>query len=169
MNTFLICVRFFIAKKGHSQLNSCAHAETKNGPSQIQCCKKRITNLPDRYMHSSTMHVMKPFKTTLLIPLLISSQHHLLNTLEAIINQKSNPAVHRLTLSSLFQSEYESMTDFVFRLKFILPDCEFSCAGCPKDLQPIHFKGQLIWDFTTKKYKLIFQPDQSSYTTRRHH
>ena len=44
----------------------------------------------------------------------------------------------------MFQSECETLTDFVVRLKSISPDCEFSCPGCHKDLQPIHFKDHLI-------------------------
>ena len=51
----------------------------------------------------------------------------------------------------MFQSEDESVTDFVVRLKSISPDCEFSCAGCHKDLQPIHIKCQLIQGFYGKK------------------
>ena len=81
-------------------------------------------------------------------------EHDLLNTLEATVTKKSNPAVHQLT-SSLFQSEGESETGFVVQLKSISPDCEFPCPGCHKDLQPIHNKDHLIWGLYNEK----LQPD----------
>ena len=81
-------------------------------------------------------------------------EHDLLNTLEATVTKKSNPAVHQVT-SSLFQSEGESVTGFVVQLKSISPDCEFPCPGCYKDLQPIHNKDQLIWGLYNEK----LQPD----------
>ena len=40
-------------------------------------------------------------------------EHNLLDTLETIVAKKSNQAVYQLTFSSLFQSEGESVTDFV--------------------------------------------------------
>ena len=51
----------------------------------------------------------------------------------------------------MFQSEGESVTDFVVRLKPISPDCKFSCPGCHKDLQPIHTKDQLILGLYNEK------------------
>ena len=81
-------------------------------------------------------------------------EHDLLNTIEATVTKKSNPAVRQLT-SSLFQSEGESVTGFVVQLKSISPDCEFPCPGCHKDLQPIHNKDHLIWGLYNEK----LQPD----------
>ena len=64
--------------------------------------------------------------------------------MKLLLQKKSNPAVHRLTFSSLFQSEGEPINDFIIRLKSVSPDCEFTCPGCHKDLQPFHIKDQLI-------------------------
>ena len=72
------------------------------------------------------------------------SKNELLDTLEAIVTKKSNPAVHRLTFASLLQSEGEPVNDFAIWLKAVSPDCEFICPGCSKDLQPFHIKDQLI-------------------------
>ena len=47
------------------------------------------------------------------------------------------------------------MTDLVVWLISISPDCEFSCSGCQKDLQPIYIKDQLIQGLYNNK----LQPD----------
>ena len=78
-------------------------------------------------------------------------EHNLLDTLETIVAKKSNQAVYQLTFSSLFQSEGESVTDFIVWLKSTSPDCEFSCPGCHKDLKHIHIKDQIIWGLYNEK------------------
>ena len=96
-------------------------------------------------------------------------EHNLLDTLETIVAKKSNQAVYQLTFSSLFQSEGESVTDFVVWLKSISPDCEFSCR-LPQRFKTHSYQrpnnlGTLQWK-TTNWY---FSQGQPSYTTRRYH
>ena len=134
---------------------------------RLQFCKfrtdwnvfKRITNLPDNQIYTQlynacdeTVQINLVNTTTDFFSLI---EYDLLNTFEATVTKKTNPAVHQLTFSSLFQSEGESVTGFVVQLKSISPDCEFPCPGCYKDLQPIHNKDQLIWGLYNEK----LQPD----------
>ena len=130
---------------------------------QPQFCKfrtnwnvfKRITNLPDNQIHAQLYNACGETVQNNLVNTTTNffflTEHDLLNTLEAIVTKKSNPAVHQWTFSPLFQSEGESVTDFVVRLKPISPDCKFSCPGCHKDLQPIHIKDQLILGLYNEK------------------
>ena len=55
--------------------------------------------------------------------------------------KKSNPVVHWLTFSSLFQSEGESVTDFVVQLKSISPDCDSAAQVAMKIHKPFILKA----------------------------
>ena len=72
------------------------------------------------------------------------SEDQLLTTLETIVTQHSNPAVHHLKFTSLTQSENESIENFVVTLKSLCSDCEFTCPHCNHNLQDTHPKDQLI-------------------------
>ena len=112
---------------------------------------KCITNLPKNQIHPQLHNTCDETVQNSLVNTVSDffslSENELLDTLEAIVTKKSNPAVHQLIFASLFQSEGESVNDFVFPLKSVSPDCEFICPGCNKDLQPLHIKDQLICGF----------------------
>ena len=109
---------------------------------------KHITNLPKNQIHPQLYNTCDETVQNRLVNTVSDffslSENELLDTLEAIVTKKSNPAVHRLTFASLFQSEGEPVNDFVIWLKFVSPNSEFTCHGCNKDLEPFHIKDQLI-------------------------
>ena len=58
----------------------------------------------------------------------------LLEMVEALVTQKSNPMVHRLLFASMSQASEESIQQFVVRPKGAAQDCNFSCICCNYDL-----------------------------------
>ena len=99
---------------------------------------KKITNLPDSQIHAQLYNSCDASVQNSLVNSVTNffdlSETDLLQQLEIIVTKKCNPAIHRLTFSSLHQSETESIQDFVVRLKSISPDCEFTCPQCHHDL-----------------------------------
>lgn len=75
---------------------------------------------------------------------LTSDEDTNLKTIESIVTKQSNPAVHRLTFSNISQSENETITAFLVRLKSSAKDCEYECPNCQHDLSSNHIKEQLI-------------------------
>ena len=67
-----------------------------------------------------------------------------MKTIETIVTRQSNPAVHRLTFSNITQTESETITAFLVRLKSAAKDCEYECHNCQHDLSNNHIKDQLI-------------------------
>ena len=67
-----------------------------------------------------------------------------LDTIEAVVTIRVNPAVHRKGFGELMQSEKESIQTFVVRLRSAASDCAFSCPSCEHDLSTINIKDQLI-------------------------
>ena len=65
-------------------------------------------------------------------------------TLEKIVTKTCNPMVHWLHFPSIHQLQEKSIKDFVVRLRFSAPDCEFQCPNCHFDLQSINIKDQFI-------------------------
>ena len=68
----------------------------------------------------------------------------MIETLEQIVTKKFNSMVHQLHFRSIHQLQEESIKDFVVRLRFSAPDCEFQCPNCHFDLQSINIKDQFI-------------------------
>ena len=71
-------------------------------------------------------------------------QSQLLDVIERIVTQKSNPMIQRMSFTGLMQGEFETLQTFVVRLRAAAQDCEFSCPGCQYDLFEIYIKDQLI-------------------------
>ena len=110
---------------------------------------KKITNLPDSQIHAQLYNSCDESVQNSLVNSVTNffdlHENDLLHQLENIVTRKCNPAIHRLTFSSLHQSETESIQEFVVCLKSISPECEFICPQCHHDLQNIHIKDQFIW------------------------
>ena len=68
----------------------------------------------------------------------------LLDKVEAIVTQRSNPMVHRVQFASLTQSDTESIAKFVDRLRTASKDCDFSCPNCKSDISNTYIRDQLI-------------------------
>ena len=64
--------------------------------------------------------------------------------LEALVTQKSNPMVHRLSFASISQGPGESIQQFVIRFRGTVQDCDFTCPICNNDLSDVYIKDQLI-------------------------
>lgn len=68
----------------------------------------------------------------------------LLEMTEALVTQKSNPMVHRITFASISQHEDESIQQYLVRLRSTATDCNFSCPHCDHDLSDTYIKDQFI-------------------------
>ena len=64
--------------------------------------------------------------------------------MEALVTQKSNPMVHRLSFASISQGPGESVQQFVVCLRGTAQDYDFTCPICNHDLSYIYIKDQLI-------------------------
>ena len=71
-------------------------------------------------------------------------EKQLLEAIESLVTQKSNPTVHRMNFAATNQNQQETIKEYLIRLKSAAPDCEFSCPGCNFDLQPINIRDQFI-------------------------
>ena len=72
------------------------------------------------------------------------NEQDIFKTLATIVTKHSNPAVHHLNFSNIYQHEHESVKDYLVRLKTSAMDCEFSCPNCQHDLLTTHVKDQFI-------------------------
>ena len=68
----------------------------------------------------------------------------LMDQLESLVTQKSNPMVHRLSFASMTQSLGESIQQFVVRLRGAAQDCDFTCPCCNYNLSDFYIKDQLV-------------------------
>ena len=68
----------------------------------------------------------------------------LIDMLETLVTQKSNPMVHRLSFASISQGPGESVQQFVVCLRGIAQDCDFTYPICNHDLSDTYIKDQLI-------------------------
>ena len=108
----------------------------------------KMTNLPpeqtniqlyscaDETVQNSIINTYPEFFTT--------NPGKLLDMLEALVTQKSNPMVHRISFSSISQNDNESMQSYLIRLQSEARDCNFICPNCNHDLSNIYIKDQFI-------------------------
>ena len=64
--------------------------------------------------------------------------------IEALVTQRLNPMVHRITFASVSQHEDESIQQYLVRLRATATDCNFLCPHCEHDLSDIYIQDQLI-------------------------
>ena len=62
----------------------------------------------------------------------------LLEMIEVLVTQKSNPMVHQITFASMSQHEDEPIQQYMVCLKATATDCNFSCPCCEHDLSDIY-------------------------------
>ena len=68
----------------------------------------------------------------------------LLEMIEALATQKSNPMVHRITFVSISQHEDEPIQQYFVCLRDLAIECNFSCPYCEHDLSNIYIMDQFI-------------------------
>ena len=68
----------------------------------------------------------------------------LLEMTEALVTQRSNPMVHRITFASISQHEDEPIQQYLVHLRSTAIDCNFSCPHCDHDLSDTYIKDQFI-------------------------
>ena len=108
----------------------------------------RMTNMPPAQTNIQLYNCADEAVQTSIIntyPKFFSEKpNRLMDMLEALVTQKSNPMVHRLSFASISQGSGESVQQFVVRLRGTAQDCNFTCPICSYDLSDIYIKDQLI-------------------------
>ena len=109
---------------------------------------KRGTQLPQHQVNAYLYNCCDPHVQSQLVNgatnMITTSEEDLILALEGLVTKKSNPTVHRLQFSSLYQQEKETIKNYVLRLRAASPDCAFSCYSCQADLQSSHIMDQFI-------------------------
>ena len=108
----------------------------------------RMTNMPPAQTNIQLYNCADEAVQTSIIniyPKFFSEEsNRLMDILEALVTQKSNPMVHRLSFASISQGPGESVKQFVVCLRATAQDCDFTCPICNHDLSDISIKDQLI-------------------------
>ena len=68
----------------------------------------------------------------------------LLDMLEVLVMQKSNPMVHQISFSSIVQSDNGPIKNYLVQLRSGAQDCNFICPNWNHDLSSIYIKDQAI-------------------------
>ena len=68
----------------------------------------------------------------------------LLDMVETLVTQRSNPIIHRLAFASMSQDEGEPIQNNLVCLRAVAVNCSFSCPSCEHDLFDIYIKDQII-------------------------
>ena len=68
----------------------------------------------------------------------------LLEMIEVLVTQKSNPMVYRITFASMSQHENEPIQQYLVHLRATAADSNFSCPCCEHDLSDIYINDQSI-------------------------
>ena len=68
----------------------------------------------------------------------------LLDMVEVLVTQRSNPIVHHLAFASMSQDKVEPIQNYLVCLRAIAIDCDFTCLSCEYDLADIYIKDQII-------------------------
>ena len=98
----------------------------------------RITNMPPAQTNIQLYKCADEAVQTSIInmyPKFFSEEpNRLMGMLEALVTQKSNPMVHRLSFASISQGPGESVQQFVVRLRGTAQDYDFTFPICNHDL-----------------------------------
>ena len=73
-----------------------------------------------------------------------TSPYKLLDILEVLVMQKSNPMVHQISFSSIVQSDNKTVQNYLVQLRSEAQDFNFICPNCHHDLSQIYIKDQFI-------------------------
>ena len=89
----------------------------------------------DKYVRNSLNVLKNDFRTM--------SEVNLLQTIEGLVTEKTNPWLHRIKFADLTQhAPGEDIQSFYLRLQQHIPDCEYVCPNdqCNQDLSDEHIK-----------------------------
>ena len=108
-----------------------------------------LSNLPPDKHHAQIYSNAEESVQTAIInkypDFFLINNDELLDKLEVVVTQRSNPMVHRVHFFGLTQfDEKESIANFVGRLQTAAKDCSFSCPSCKSDISDSYIRDQLI-------------------------
>ena len=89
-----------------------------------------LYNCADEAMQNAIINTHPNFFTT--------DPDKLLDMVEALVTQRSNPIVHRLAFASMSLDECEPIQNNLVRLRAVAVDCSFSCPMCEHDQSDIY-------------------------------
>ena len=95
-----------------------------------------LYNCPDEAVQNTLINTHPNFFTT--------DPDKLLDMVEALVTQRSNPIIHRLAFGSMSQDEDEPIQNYFVCLRAVAVDCNFTCSLCEHDLSDIYIKDQII-------------------------
>ena len=95
-----------------------------------------LYNCADKAVHNPIINTHSNFFTT--------DPDKLLDMVEALVTQRSNPIVHRLTFASMSQDEDEPIQNYLVHFRAIAIDYNFTCPSWEHDLSDIYIKDQII-------------------------
>ena len=109
---------------------------------------KQITGLPTahvaNHLYSACSEEVQTSLISTNIECLTLPEMTLLDTIEAIVTRRTNPAVHRMNFRKVAQQDNETIKEFVVRLRSAAVDCEFACPSCQTDISEVSIKDQFI-------------------------
>ena len=95
----------------------------------------QLYNCTDEAVHNSIINTYPEFFNT--------NPSKLLDILEALVMQKSNPMVHRISFSLIVLTNNESVQNYLIQWSGA-QDCNFICPNSDHDLSSIQVKDQFI-------------------------
>ena len=95
-----------------------------------------LYNCADKVVQKAIINTHPNFFTT--------DPDKLLDMIEALVTQTSNPIVHHLAFASMSQNEGEPIQNYLVRFRAVAVDCSFSCPSYERDLSDIYIKDQII-------------------------
>ena len=96
----------------------------------------QIYNCADEFAKNSIINIYPEFFNT--------NPSKLLDMLEVLFMQKSNPTVHWISFSSIVQSHNESIQSYLDHLRSGAQDCNFICPNCDHGLSSVYIKDWFI-------------------------
>ena len=130
---------------------------------------KSSTGIPNDQVHSYLYRCCDPHVQSSLVSsnstFSALPEEELINLLEGLVTKQSNPTVHRLHFSSMYQQNQETVKNFVLRLKSVAPDCSFNCHSCHVDQQEQHIRDQFIRGISNELLQTDILAKASSLTT----
>ena len=98
----------------------------------------QLYNCTDEFVQNSIINTYPEFFNM--------NPSNLVDMLEVLVMQKSNPMVHRISFLSIIQSNNESIQNYLVQQQSGAQDYNFICPNCNHDLFSIYIKDQFIWD-----------------------
>ena len=95
-----------------------------------------LYNCADKTVQNTIIHSHPNFFTT--------DPDKLLNMVEALVTQRSNPIIYCLTSTSISQDEDEPIQNYLVHLRAVAIDHNFACPSCEHDLSDMYIKDQII-------------------------